>query len=65
VGSTDPKWVLPLANLASARIARPTGKFLRFLVALPSVRDLLLWAKHLFVEAMNGNYPRRGGVNGE
>jgi hypothetical protein len=26
---------------------------------------LLLWAKHLFVEAMNGNYPRRGGVNGE
>jgi Arabinose-binding domain of AraC transcription regulator, N-term len=26
------------------------------------VRDLLLWAKHLFVEAMSG-YPRRGGVN--
>jgi hypothetical protein len=31
------------------------------LVALPSVPDLLLWAKHLFVEAMSGIYSCRGG----
>ena len=45
-------------------IAVPGGNF-HVLVALLSVRDLLLWAKLLFVEAMSGNYPRREGVNGE
>ena len=30
-------------------------------IPLPSVRGLLLWVKHLFVEAMSGNYPRPGG----
>jgi hypothetical protein len=30
---------------------RAAGILLRFLVALPPVRDLLLCAKHLFVEA--------------
>ena len=41
-----------MVNLASARIAPScAGKLLRFFVALPSVRDLLLWAKLLSVEA--------------
>ena len=42
-------------------LRRPTGKPFTLLGALPSVRGLLLWAKYLFVEAMRGNYPRRGG----
>ena len=33
----------------------------RFLVALPSVRDLLLCAKHLFGEAMVAIVPARVG----
>jgi len=63
------KWPAALTHNVSCRwltwpaheLRRPTGKLLRFLFALPSVRDLLLWVKHLFVEAMSGNYPRRGG----
>jgi len=52
-GSADPIRVLPLANLASAtKLRRAPGKgFSASLVALPSVHDLLLCAKHLFVGA--------------
>jgi hypothetical protein len=63
------KWPAALTRNGSCRwltwpaheLRRAAGNLVRFLVALPSVPDLLLWAKHLFVEAMSGNYSRRGG----
>jgi hypothetical protein len=40
---------------------RAAGKLLRFLVALFPVPDLLLCAKHLFLEAMVAIVPARVG----
>ena len=67
------KWPAALIHNVSCRwltwpaheLRRPTGKLFTLFQALPSVRGLLLWAKHLFVEAMSGDYFRREKVNGE
>jgi hypothetical protein len=46
----SPRWARIREQGASASDPGPSPTLPRFLVALPPVRDLLLCAKHLFVE---------------